>query len=84
MEASAANPIDTRQFDFLSYAPPVGEGLGREELPVSVKSEIGDRIAGDASCVRAGFPLRHGKIQRPLLPPETLRRDRLLDRKSVV
>ena len=29
--------------------------------------------------MRPGFPLRPGKVQRPLLPDETLRRDRLLD-----
>jgi ATP/maltotriose-dependent transcriptional regulator MalT/DNA-binding SARP family transcriptional activator len=79
MQASAANPIDTHQLGFLSYAPPVGGRLGMEELRVSVEPEIDDRIADDAERVRPSFPLRPGKIQRPLLPPETLRRDRLFD-----
>jgi LuxR family maltose regulon positive regulatory protein len=77
MQASAANPIDTRQFGFLSYAPSVGGRLGIEELRVSVEPGTGDRVAGDAEYVRPSFPLRPGKVQRPLLPPETLRRDRL-------
>ncbi len=77
MQASAVNPIDTRQFGFLSYGPPVGGRLGIEELRVSVEPGTGDRVAGDAEYVRPSFPLRPGKIQRPLLPPETLRRDRL-------
>jgi ATP/maltotriose-dependent transcriptional regulator MalT/DNA-binding SARP family transcriptional activator len=79
MQASAPDPIDTRHFDFLSYAPRVGSRLGMEELRVSGEPEIGDRIADDAERVRPSFPLRPGKVQRPFLPPETLRRDRLFD-----
>jgi ATP/maltotriose-dependent transcriptional regulator MalT/DNA-binding SARP family transcriptional activator len=79
MQGSAANPIDTRQFGFLSYGPPVGRRLGTEELRVSVESEIGNRLTEDVEYVRPSFPLRPGKVQRPLLPDETLRRDRLFD-----
>jgi LuxR family maltose regulon positive regulatory protein len=46
---------------------------------VSVDPEIGGRAADRAELVRPSFPLRPGKVQRPLLPPETLPRDRLLD-----
>jgi ATP/maltotriose-dependent transcriptional regulator MalT/DNA-binding SARP family transcriptional activator len=79
MQASAVDPIDTRQFGFLSYPPPVGERLGMEEAWVSVETDVGDRLVDNAAQVRASFPLRPGKIQRPLLPNDTLRRDRLLD-----
>lgn len=79
MQASLARPIDTRGFDFLSYGPPVGGRLGIEELRVSVEPETGNRPAEGAEHVRPGFPLRPGKVQRPLLPEETLRRDRLFD-----
>lgn len=77
MQSSASNPIDTRQFGFLSYAPSVAVRLGMEELRVPVEPEMGDRIADDSAHVLSSFPLRLGKIQRPLLPAETLRRDRL-------
>jgi DNA-binding SARP family transcriptional activator/tetratricopeptide (TPR) repeat protein len=50
-----------------------------EELRVSVEPGVGDRIADVAEYVRPSFPLRPGKVQRPLLPPETLRRDRLFN-----
>jgi len=46
---------------------------------VSVEPGVGDRIADVAEYVRPSFPLRPGKVQRPLLPPETLRRDRLFN-----
>lgn len=70
----SATPIDIRGFDFISYAPRADERqAGAEEARVSVESEIGDAL----SRVRARFPLRPGKIQRPLLPGETLPRDRL-------
>jgi ATP/maltotriose-dependent transcriptional regulator MalT len=49
-----------------------------EELRVSVGSEFGDLAEGIAR-VRPSFPMRPGKIQRPLLPDETLRRDRLFE-----
>jgi ATP/maltotriose-dependent transcriptional regulator MalT/DNA-binding SARP family transcriptional activator len=78
MQASAVDPIDTRQFGFLSYAPPVGVRLGMEEALVSVEAEIGDRLVENMAQARVSFPLRPGKIQRPLLPNDTLRRDRLL------
>ena len=77
MQSSASNPIDTRQFGFLSYPPSVAVRLGMEELRVPVEPEMGDRIADDSAHVLSSFPLRLGKIQRPLLPAETLRRDRL-------
>jgi DNA-binding SARP family transcriptional activator/tetratricopeptide (TPR) repeat protein len=74
-----AIPIDTRTRDFLSYAPPTRERYaGMEELRVSVEPEFGD-LVDVAAQARQGFPLRPGKIQRPLLPEETLRRDRLFD-----
>ena len=70
----SATPIDIRGFNFISYAPRADERqAGAEEARVSVESEIGDAL----SRVRARFPLRPGKIQRPLLPGETLPRDRL-------
>jgi LuxR family maltose regulon positive regulatory protein len=77
MQASALNPIDTRQFGFLSYAPSVGDRLGIEEMRVSVEPDASDPIAEVAQFSRPSFPLRRGKVQRPLLPPNTLRRDRL-------
>ncbi len=43
-----------------------------------VEPEFGD-LVDLAAQARQGFPLRPGKIQRPLLPEETLRRDRLFD-----
>ena len=79
MQASVAGPIDTHGFDFLSYAPPAGGRLGMEELRMSVEPETGNRPAEGAEYVRPNFPLRPGKVQRPLLPEETLRRDRLFD-----
>ena len=79
MQASAAHPVDTRGFNFLSYAPPVGGRLGMEELRVPVEPEVSNRLAEDADHVRPSFPLRPGKVQRPLLPDDTLRRDRLFD-----
>ena len=44
-----------------------------------VEPETGDRGPDVAEHVRPSFPLRPGKVQRPLLPPETLRRDRLFE-----
>ena len=80
MQASAVDPIDTHRLEFLSYPPPIGgRRLGLEESWVSVEPEIGDRFAAEMAHIRPGFPLRPGKTQRPLLPPETLRRDRLFD-----
>jgi ATP/maltotriose-dependent transcriptional regulator MalT/DNA-binding SARP family transcriptional activator len=80
MQASAIDPIDTRQIEFLSYAPPIGGCRpGLEESWVSVEPEIRGMLAADMAHVRPGFPLRPGKVQRPILPHETLRRDRLLD-----
>jgi ATP/maltotriose-dependent transcriptional regulator MalT/DNA-binding SARP family transcriptional activator len=79
MRTSAADPIDTRQIDFLSYGPPFGvRRPGMEELRVAVEPESGNGPASQ-SQFRAVFPLRRGKVQRPLLPDDTLRRDRLLD-----
>jgi ATP/maltotriose-dependent transcriptional regulator MalT/DNA-binding SARP family transcriptional activator len=79
METLATDPIDTRRWDFLSYAPPFGERpLGVEELRVSVEPEIGV-AAGQTGLTRSCFPLRPAKIQPPILPDETLRRDRLFD-----
>jgi ATP/maltotriose-dependent transcriptional regulator MalT/DNA-binding SARP family transcriptional activator len=80
MHASAANPIDTHRGDFLSFAPPLGEQRsGMEEVRVSVERAIDDRMAEEMALVRSGFPLRSAKVQRPVLPDETLRRDRLFD-----
>jgi LuxR family maltose regulon positive regulatory protein len=77
MQASVAGSIDTRGFDFLSYGPPAGGRPGTEELRVSVEPDIGNQLAEGAEYVRPSFPLRPGKVQRPLLPEETFRRDRL-------
>src|ERR1035437_2289986 len=80
MHASAANPIDTHRGDFLSFAPPLGEQRsGMEEVRGSVDRAIDDRMAEEMALVRSGFPLRSAKVQRPILPDETLRRDRLFD-----
>ena len=49
-----------------------------EELRVSVEPEFGD-LGGGMAHMRPIFPMRPGKTQRPLLPDETLRRDRLFD-----
>ena len=49
-----------------------------EELRVSVEPEFGD-LGGGMAHMRPSFPMRPGKTQRPLLPDETLRRDRLFD-----
>ena len=79
MNASALNPIDTRHGDFLSYGPPVGARRpGMEELRVTVEPER-DALRFENAHFKPIFPLRKGKIQRPLLPEDTLRRDRLLD-----
>jgi DNA-binding SARP family transcriptional activator len=80
MQASAVDPIDTRSLDFLSYVPPIrGRRLGMEEIRVSVEPETDEQLADALGREAHGFPLRLGKVQRPLLPDETLRRDRLLD-----
>lgn len=80
MQTSAADPIDTRPLDFLSYAPPLGERrLGMKELRVSVEPDNGDCLADGAAPAKRCFPLRPGKIQRPFLPDDTLPRDRLFD-----
>jgi ATP/maltotriose-dependent transcriptional regulator MalT/DNA-binding SARP family transcriptional activator len=80
MQTSASGPIDTRRVGFLSYAPPFDEKRqGMEELGVSLEPEIDDRLLEEMARVRSCFPLRSGKIQRPCLPEETLRRDRLFD-----
>ncbi len=79
MQPSAVDPIDTRGFDFLSYAPLNGKPPQREELGVTVEPEVTDRSAGERRLPRPGFPLRSGKTQRPLLPEDTIRRDRLFD-----
>jgi ATP/maltotriose-dependent transcriptional regulator MalT len=80
MQTSAADPIDTRPFEFLSYGPPPGEKrLGLEENRVPVEPEFVGRQADRTATVRPCFPLRPSKIQRPFLPDETLSRDRLFD-----
>ena len=80
MHTSAANPIDIRPFDFLSYGPPLGDQRpGLEEDRVPVEPEFDDRLAEKTALMRPRFPLRPGKIQRPYLPDETLSRDRLFD-----
>ena len=80
MQTSAADPIDIRPFEFLSYGPPLGEKrLGLEEDRVPVEPEFGGRQAEKAAMARPCFPLRPSKIQRPILPDETLSRDRLFD-----
>ena len=48
-----------------------------EESWVSVEPEIGQCLAVDTARLRSVFPLRYGKVQRPVLPPDTLSRDRL-------
>jgi ATP/maltotriose-dependent transcriptional regulator MalT/DNA-binding SARP family transcriptional activator len=47
-----------------------------EDLRVSVEPEFGN-LGDGVARVRPSFPMRPGKTQRPLLPDETLRRDRL-------
>ncbi len=46
---------------------------------MSVEPDSGERYAEGQAQFRSAFPLRRGKVQRPLLPDDTLRRDRLLD-----
>ncbi len=46
---------------------------------MSVEPEMCEPFTHETVQFRASFPLQPGKIQRPLLPDETLRRDRLLD-----
>lgn len=79
MQPSAIDPIDTGAPNFLSYASLAGERLPREELRVSVEPDAVDRSEGDMPLLQPGFPMRPGKTQRPLLPADTLRRDRLFD-----
>lgn len=80
MHGSAAQPIDTRHLDFLSYPPPGrGNRPELEEVRVSVEPEAGERRADELFLATPCFPLRIGKVQRPLLPDETVRRDRLLN-----
>ena len=80
MRSSAGTPIDIQQVEFLSYAPPIeARRRGMEELGVSVDAEIGEQTADDTAHARPSFPLQQGKIERPLLPETTLRRDRLLN-----
>jgi len=80
MQTPAADPSDTQCLDFLSCAPPVAEvHTGTEGTRVSGEAEIGDHLAQEIARLRSSFPLRPGKTQRPLLPDETLQRDRLLD-----
>ena len=78
MRSSAGNPIDIRQVEFLSYAPPIDARRVTEELGVPIDAEIGKEPDEDSAQPRPDFPLQSGKIQRPLLPETTLRRDRLL------
>lgn len=81
MQTSALGPIDTSRCEFLACASPLGERrVGMEDLALSVEPESGDRLAEEATHLRARFPLRPAKIQRPFLPKETLRRDRLFGR----
>lgn len=80
MQPSAADPIDTIRFDFLSYAPPSGKRrLGMEELLVSAETRTGDSLANEIALTHPRFPLRPAKIDRPFLPEETLPRGRLFD-----
>jgi ATP/maltotriose-dependent transcriptional regulator MalT/DNA-binding SARP family transcriptional activator len=80
MQAAAIEPIDTRGVEFLSYPPPIGgHRSGMEESWVSVGPDVGDPRMAEPPLARSAFPLQLGKVQRPVLPHETLRRDRLLD-----
>jgi DNA-binding SARP family transcriptional activator len=50
-----------------------------EEIRVSVEPAIEAPFADESALPRPCFPLRTAKIQRPVLPDDTLRRDRLFD-----
>jgi LuxR family maltose regulon positive regulatory protein len=50
-----------------------------EEVRVSVEPAVDARVAGDFALSQPRFPLRIAKVQRPVLPDDTLRRDRLFD-----
>jgi ATP/maltotriose-dependent transcriptional regulator MalT/DNA-binding SARP family transcriptional activator len=50
-----------------------------EDLRVSAEAQIDDSLATEIALARPCFPLRPAKIERPLLPEETLPRDRLFD-----
>ena len=79
MQMSAADLIDSRPMDFLSYGPPLGEQRRLEEIRVPVEPEAVERLAADIGLVYARFPLRPSKVQRPCLSHETLPRQRLFD-----
>jgi ATP/maltotriose-dependent transcriptional regulator MalT len=79
MQLSVADPIDTHRDQFLSYAPPMrSRRQGMEESWVAVEPEIGEYVAAEPEPFKAVFPLRYSKVQKPLLPPDTLSRERLL------
>ena len=76
---SAFGQPDPRQIDFLSYCPPLaGNRPGMEELRVPLEPDRVTRPAIGLDHFQTAFPLQPGKVQRPLLPESTLRRDRLL------
>jgi ATP/maltotriose-dependent transcriptional regulator MalT/DNA-binding SARP family transcriptional activator len=50
-----------------------------EEIRVPIEPDSADTPQFGLGQFQATFPLQPGKIQRPLLPEETLRRDRLLN-----
>ncbi len=52
--------------------------MGMEEPWVSVEPAISNLLAVDPTRLGPLFPLRYGKVQRPVLPPDTLSRERLL------
>lgn len=79
MQMSAADLIDSRPLDFLSYGPPLGEQRRLEEIRVPVEPEAVERSVADIGLVYARFPLRPSKVQRPCLSDETLPRQRLFD-----
>jgi ATP/maltotriose-dependent transcriptional regulator MalT/DNA-binding SARP family transcriptional activator len=50
-----------------------------EEVRVSVEPAVDAHFATELALTQPRFPLRTAKIQRPVLPDDTLRRDRLFD-----
>jgi ATP/maltotriose-dependent transcriptional regulator MalT/DNA-binding SARP family transcriptional activator len=80
MQAQVADPIDTRHLHSLSFRPSVrANPLGMEEAVVAAQSDTEEAVDQAFERAPRAFPLRPAKIQRPHLPGETLRRERLLN-----
>ncbi len=79
MADPAALPIDTRIQGSLSFPSPPSQWAGSQGQGMPAEPETFDVLAAREQTQAPGFLLRRSKIERPNLPDETLRRDRLLD-----